>query len=190
MSSSRGWPKAWTSSADGLTHTITLKPGIRVLGRRAADLRRRPLLVSRRVRPRAWPARSARPSRVHGKPLEVTAPDARTVVVRFPEPFAPGLRLLDSLPIVPRHKLEAALERPGSSRTPGCRRSPSPTSSASGRFSSSSTSPDSGSSSRATRTTSGATRPASSCRISIASRSSSCPTRTPRRCGSKPPRAI
>ena len=47
---------------------------------------------------------------VHGKPLDVTAPDARTVVVRFPEPFAPGLRLLDSLPIVPRHKLEAALD--------------------------------------------------------------------------------
>ena len=29
----------------------------------------------------------------------------------YPAPFGPGLRLLDNLPILPRHKLEAALER-------------------------------------------------------------------------------
>jgi len=46
---------------------------------------------------------------VGGKPMAVAAPDAHTVVLTFPAPFAPGLRLLDSLPIVPKHKLEAAL---------------------------------------------------------------------------------
>jgi peptide/nickel transport system substrate-binding protein len=46
--------------------------------------------------------------RVAGKPIEASAPDSHTVVVRFPEPFAPGVRILDNLPILPKHKLEAA----------------------------------------------------------------------------------
>lgn len=45
---------------------------------------------------------------VGGQRLEVSAPDPQTVVIRFPAPFAPGIRLLDNLPILPRHKLEAA----------------------------------------------------------------------------------
>ena len=47
---------------------------------------------------------------VGGQKLEVTAPDANTVIVRFPSPYGPGLRILDSFPILPRHKLEAALK--------------------------------------------------------------------------------
>ena len=45
-----------------------------------------------------------------GKNLQVTATDAHTVVITFPAPFAPGIRLLDNLPILPRHKLEGALK--------------------------------------------------------------------------------
>ena len=45
---------------------------------------------------------------VGGRPLAVSSPDPATVIVRFPAPFAPGIRLLDNLPILPRHKLEAA----------------------------------------------------------------------------------
>jgi peptide/nickel transport system substrate-binding protein len=45
-----------------------------------------------------------------GKKLQVTATDPYTVVIVFPAPFAPGIRLLDNLPILPRHKLEAALK--------------------------------------------------------------------------------
>jgi len=41
----------------------------------------------------------------------VSAPDADTVVIRFPSPSGPGLRILDGLPILPRHKLEAALDQ-------------------------------------------------------------------------------
>ncbi|HUG16395.1 MAG TPA: ABC transporter substrate-binding protein [Thermomicrobiales bacterium] len=44
-----------------------------------------------------------------GQPLARSAPDARTVVVTFPGVFAPGIRILDNLPIFPKHKLEAAL---------------------------------------------------------------------------------
>jgi len=47
---------------------------------------------------------------IGGKPLAITAPDANTVVVRFPTAFGPGLRLLDALPILPKHKLEGALK--------------------------------------------------------------------------------
>ena len=36
------------------------------------------------------------------------SPDPATVVIQLPVPFAPGVRILDNLPILPRHKLEAA----------------------------------------------------------------------------------
>ena len=36
-------------------------------------------------------------------------PDAATVVVTLPQPFGPGIRLLDNLVILPKHRLEAAL---------------------------------------------------------------------------------
>ena len=47
---------------------------------------------------------------VTGKKLGVHAVDAQTVAITFPTPFAPGIRLLDFLPILPRHKLGAALK--------------------------------------------------------------------------------
>jgi peptide/nickel transport system substrate-binding protein len=47
---------------------------------------------------------------VGGKKLQVAAPDPHTVVITFPVPFAPGIRILDVLPILPRHKLEGALK--------------------------------------------------------------------------------
>jgi peptide/nickel transport system substrate-binding protein len=45
-----------------------------------------------------------------GKKLLVAATDPHTVVMTFPQPFAPGVRILDGLPILPRHKLETALK--------------------------------------------------------------------------------
>src|SRR5438093_884710 len=39
------------------------------------------------------------------KNLQVASPDPGTIVVTFPSPFGPGLRALDNLPILPRHKL-------------------------------------------------------------------------------------
>ncbi len=100
--------ESWTSSPDGLTHTISLRPALRFSDGEpftSADV----LFSFRAAYDPAVGSPLGSALSVHGKPLEVTAPDARTVVVRFPEPFAPGLRLLDSLPIVPKHKLEAAL---------------------------------------------------------------------------------
>ena len=47
---------------------------------------------------------------VGGTKLKVTAPDPLTVVVTFPAAFAPGVRILDNLPVLPRHKLGDALK--------------------------------------------------------------------------------
>ena len=47
--------------------------------------------------------------KVDGKPLVATAVDPQTVVITFPEPFAPGVRILDNMLMLPKHKLEAAV---------------------------------------------------------------------------------
>lgn len=47
---------------------------------------------------------------VDGKPIAVVEENASTVLVRFPRPFSPGLRMLDGVPIYPRHRLSAALD--------------------------------------------------------------------------------
>ena len=47
---------------------------------------------------------------VNGKPLQVSAPDAKTVVITYPSVFGAGIKLLDNLVMAPKHKLEAALD--------------------------------------------------------------------------------
>jgi peptide/nickel transport system substrate-binding protein len=46
---------------------------------------------------------------VAGKPLDVKAVDASTVEIRFPSAYGPGMRILDNLPIYPKHLLEQAV---------------------------------------------------------------------------------
>src|SRR5579871_3026577 len=46
---------------------------------------------------------------VGGRPIEARAVDPRTVTLTFATPYAPGVRILDNLPILPKHKLDAAL---------------------------------------------------------------------------------
>ena len=46
--------------------------------------------------------------RVEGQPWEVRAVDTHTVALAFAAPFGPGLRLLDLLPVLPKHRLEQA----------------------------------------------------------------------------------
>jgi peptide/nickel transport system substrate-binding protein len=47
--------------------------------------------------------------KLNGKPLEVRAQDDHTIALTFPAPYGPGLRILDSPPIFPRHILEPML---------------------------------------------------------------------------------
>jgi peptide/nickel transport system substrate-binding protein len=99
----------WTPSADGLTYTITLRPGVTFSD--GTPLTSADVLFSfRAVYDPKVASTLASSLSIRGKPLEVSAPDASTVVIRLPEAFAPGLRLLDNLPILPKHKLEAALD--------------------------------------------------------------------------------
>ena len=71
--------------------------------------------------------------RVEGKPLAVRKVDAHPVVVTLPAPYGPGLRSLNSLPILPAHKPRDALAR-GEFARRGPRRRHRPRSSASARM--------------------------------------------------------
>jgi peptide/nickel transport system substrate-binding protein len=100
--------ESWTTSADGLTYTVKLRPGVTFsdgVPFTSADV----LFAFRAIYDEKTPPILGESIRVGGKPLAVSAPDASTVVVRFPSAFGPGIRLLDNLAILPRHKLEAAL---------------------------------------------------------------------------------
>ena len=99
----------WTESDDRLTYTLTLRDGLRFSD--GAPLTSADVLFSFRA---AYDERVASSLAgdllVDGQRLRVDAPDARTVVIRLPAPFAPGARLFASLPIIPKHRLEPALD--------------------------------------------------------------------------------
>ncbi|HXW06315.1 MAG TPA: ABC transporter substrate-binding protein [Vicinamibacterales bacterium] len=99
----------WTAAADGRAYTLRLREG--VVFSDGQPFSSADVLFSLRA---AYDPVVNSPLRaallVRGRPLEVSAPDSHVVVVSFPEPFAPGLRLLDHLPILPRHRLGGALE--------------------------------------------------------------------------------
>lgn len=104
--------ESWTRSDDGLRYVVTLRPNLSFSDGHAmtAD----DVVFS-------LDAAYAVPSvsdtlEVDGKKLRAEARDPQTVVITFPAQFAAGLRMLDRLPILPRHKLEAAL-RNGTIRT-------------------------------------------------------------------------
>lgn len=99
----------WTESDDGRTYTIELRKGVTFSD--GAPFSSADVLFSFRVAYDPRVNSSLRAAlQVNGHPLDVSAPDDHTVVVRFPARFAPGLRLLDSLSILPRHRLEMALD--------------------------------------------------------------------------------
>jgi peptide/nickel transport system substrate-binding protein len=101
--------ESWTRSDDGLRYTMKLRPNVSFSD--GQPFTSDDVLFSFEA------AYDDREGVVMGsaltvgrKPLHVAAPDPLTVVVTFPEPFAPGVRILDNLPILPRHKLGAALK--------------------------------------------------------------------------------
>jgi len=98
----------WDSSADGRTHTVHLRPG--VTWSDGTPFTSADVLFSLKA---AFDPKSGSVAgsslTVGGKPMTATAPDANTVVFEYAAPSGPGVRLLDMLPIMPRHKLESAL---------------------------------------------------------------------------------
>ncbi len=98
----------WSVSADHTTYTLTLREG--VTWSDGAPFTSADVLFSfQAVYDEKARSILASSLLVNGAPLAVSAPDARTVVVRYPAPFGPGIRLLDNLTLVPKHKLRAAL---------------------------------------------------------------------------------
>ncbi|MEZ5418294.1 MAG: ABC transporter substrate-binding protein [Vicinamibacterales bacterium] len=100
--------ESWTTSPDGLVHTLTLRDGLQWSDGApftSADV----AFTFSAVFDPAVKSVLASSLQIDGDPLVVTTPDARTVVVTFPHPFGPGIRLLDNVVILPRHKLADAL---------------------------------------------------------------------------------
>ena len=101
---------SWTSSsADGRVWTLKLRPGVVFSDGApfsAADVQFTfQALYDKQV---ASPLASS--LLIADQPLDVRAIDDTTIVLTMPAPYGPGLRLLDALPILPRHKLEAAFK--------------------------------------------------------------------------------
>jgi peptide/nickel transport system substrate-binding protein len=98
----------WTTSPDGLVHTLTLRDGLRWSDGApftSADV----AFTFAAIGNPAVKSVLASVVQVDGQPLAVATPDARTVVFTFPRPFGPGVRLLDNIVILPKHRLEAAV---------------------------------------------------------------------------------
>jgi peptide/nickel transport system substrate-binding protein len=98
----------WDTSADGRTYTLHLRQGVTWsdgVPFTSADV----LFTMEAVFDPQVQSVIADNLMVGGKPIRASAPDAATVVFEYPAPSGPGLRLLDILPILPKHKLEGAL---------------------------------------------------------------------------------
>jgi peptide/nickel transport system substrate-binding protein len=101
--------ESWTSSADGLRYTLKLRADVAFSDGHpftSADV----VFAFEAVYDAKAGSLVGDSLKTDGKNLKVVATDPRTVVITFAAPFAAGLRLLDNLPILPRHKLAAALK--------------------------------------------------------------------------------
>jgi peptide/nickel transport system substrate-binding protein len=99
----------WTNSPDNLTYTLTLRDGVTWSDGTpftSADV----LFTFQAIYDPKVASVLASGLRVNGQPLTVTAPDPKTVVVTFPGTFGPGIALLDNVHLVPKHKLQRALD--------------------------------------------------------------------------------
>lgn len=101
--------REWQTSEDGLSWTLRLVEGATFSDGEpfsSADVAFTfAALYDERVQ-----SELAASLRVDGQPITVETPGPYTVIVRLPAPYGPGLTLLDALPILPRHKLQAALD--------------------------------------------------------------------------------
>jgi peptide/nickel transport system substrate-binding protein len=98
----------WVAEPDGVTYTLTLRPGVTYSDGTpftSGDV----LFAFEAVYRKEVRSAIGTALTIAGQQLEVTAPDLATVRIRFPSAFGPGLRVLDNLPILARHKLEPAL---------------------------------------------------------------------------------
>ncbi|MCA1583221.1 MAG: ABC transporter substrate-binding protein, partial [Acidobacteria bacterium] len=100
--------ESWTTSDDGRIITLTLRDDVRWSD--GAPFSAADVIFSFETvyNPKAK-AIQATVLTVDGQRLAVSSADDRHVIVTFPSTFGPGIRLLDGLPILPKHKLEASV---------------------------------------------------------------------------------
>jgi peptide/nickel transport system substrate-binding protein len=97
--------ESWTRSPDGRQYTLKLRPGVTFSD--GHPMTADDVLFSFEA---VYAAGVAESIEVDGKRLDVSAVDPQTVTITFPSVFAPGLRILQNVNILPRHKLESALK--------------------------------------------------------------------------------
>ena len=101
--------ESWELMPDGRTYRLRLRSGLRFsdgVPFSADDV----VFAFRAIYETPAAADLAETLQVRGRPLTVWSDDPATVSFRFPTPFGPGLRLLDGVPILPRHLLEPRLK--------------------------------------------------------------------------------
>ena len=98
----------WESGADGRTYTLHLRSDVQWSD--GAPFTAGDVLFSLDAAfdPGAAGVVAGRLA-VAGQRIRATAPDEHTVVLTYPAPYGPGLELLDGVPILPKHTLDAAL---------------------------------------------------------------------------------
>jgi peptide/nickel transport system substrate-binding protein len=99
--------ESWESSADGLVHTLHLRKGVTWSDGTPFTSADVVFSFTAAMDPKSGSVLTSVLT-AGGKPLGVAAPDANTVTVTFAGPSGPGLRMLDQVAILPKHKLEAA----------------------------------------------------------------------------------
>jgi hypothetical protein len=154
--------ESWTRSSDGLRYVVKLRPNVSFsdgTALTASDV------VFSLAAAYAVPA-VADTLEIDGKKLRAEATDPQTVVITFPDLFAPALRMLDAC----RCCRATSSKRPSrTARSKALNTATPPSgSSAPDRSCSANTCRASGSSSPATSTTGGTTPAARRCRMSIA----------------------
>lgn len=100
--------ESWETSSDGRTYTFRLRQDVRWsdgVPFTSADV----LFSVEAVFDPEVQSLLASSLLIGGQPFTAAAPDPHTVVITYPAPFGPGVRLLGNLTLVPRHKLEGAL---------------------------------------------------------------------------------
>jgi peptide/nickel transport system substrate-binding protein len=99
----------WELLPDRRTYRISLRPGLRFsdgVPFTADDV----VFSFQALYDRPTASVLAETLHVRGEPLTIAKADATTVTIRFPSAFGPGLRLLDGVPILPRHRLGLSLK--------------------------------------------------------------------------------